>query len=788
MVLVRAVVARWFVAPQRVVTGGASLDAGGCRAALVHACKIQHALAVALRIWQRMVMPDGAAAKTYWAAETDSTKAVDGVLERIRRYREWLRITGRLERMKRNWRAYAGYGPNGDKNSAATRFAGERGELLSVNVNQFATLANQTVVLTTSSKPAMKAIAGNADFSSQAQCQLTDAILDAYDRELSLDELEVQATKDMVLASETWGVLEWDVNAGQAFSVDENNQEVRNGDAVVRILTPFDVAYDTKLLDERQRKWVAYRYHASRWDLAAQHPSLADKLSGQTQSEPDTIFDSAFEWREESWAPRPVEGDEDVVTVWEFRHVPTPALPKGRIIRFVSSACVLFDTVEQKPDGTVADYGYPFKGELFAYQAFPERQTGSKEPHTSFFDTLSMQEGLDLGATILASSVNAGGLQNLMVPATANVAVDQQPGGLNIIKYEGAVAPDWGPQLNISPAVMEWADRCVSWMRQRVGSNDVVSGQTTKGMPAQLAALLRAEAVEFHSSLARGYERFVQRLRTGLVKLLQKYATSQRTSMIVGKANSWAIREWSAADIKDVESVQVEPVNPVMKTYAGRISLAESMLDRGITIGSPASAQFVALVTTGRMEPLLSDESDNMKRIQQTKEMLMRGVGLPPIMTGPNGMPVVDASGLPQFAKVQGEFVRPLRYDTHHIDLKEWRSVLSMPFVRENEAVVNAVHGVIQYQRQLWASLDMDELAALNIPPLPSQQMMLGGTPPPTPGETTGTPPPAPGETSDSGPQPSDIVADATPDAATQASAIKQPQPPPNPLAPLSPV
>lgn len=720
-------------------------------------------------------------ANTYWAAEPDSAKAVGNVLERIRRYRETVRTTGQLERMKRSKRAYEGRGPNGDRSSSATQFTGERGEITRVNVNQYATLVNQTVVLTTSTKPAMKAVATNNDFAAQANCQIADQVLDHYDRAMDIDALEVEATRDMVLTAESWMVLDWDANAGEEFSVDENGQPVMTGDISVRVLTALDVAYETRL-PKNARQWVAFRYPLPRGDLVALHPELADKLESQQVRQQDSAFDLAFEWDDDTAKRRALVDDaDDVVMVWQLRHVPTPALPKGRLLTFVDESCVLMDSMSRTPDGQTADNGYPFGKRLFAYQAVPERTTGTKRPHTPFFDLQSMQEGLDLAATILSSSVNAGGLQNLMVPSAANIEIDQTNGGLNIITYEGAQVPEWSRGVEVPAAVLEWADRVVAFMRQRVGSNDVVSGQPTKGMPAQLAALLRAEAVEFHSGLQRAYERLIQDVRTGMVQLLRKFADKPRTALIVGKASAWAMKEWSGKSLENVEGSLVEPVAPALKTYAGRVALADALLDRGITIGSPASSQYVAMVTTGRLEPLLHDEADNMKRLAQEKEMLMRGIGLPPVaqqvdpMTG-TVVPVMDASGLPQFANVPGEFIRPMRWDPHHVDLPELRSVLSMPEVRNNPEVAKAVTDVCNYKMQLWISLSLDELAAYKIPPLPSH------TPPPLPagGPPDGTPPPAPGESSSTGP--GSVMTDQADPSAAATRDIKMPSPPPNPL------
>lgn len=677
----------------------------------------------------------------YWAAKPRSDEAVGGAIERIRRYRETLRVTGRADRMRRNWLAWQGWGPRGDTDATRMEAAGEQGELVRMSVNHFASMVTQAVTLTTSNKPAVKAIAANGDFESLAQAQFAEAINDYYDRELAVSDREYEAALSMVLLSEAWIVLDWDAHAGKPYMVDEGGKEVRSGDVRLYCLTPFDVAVDPDVQDAESHSWVCWRRRANKWDLAARYPHAREGLlaadNGRLDGSQDALDEHGVSL--DLRRRRSTKPDTDCVYVWELRHAPSPALPNGRRILFVSPKVVLADSVTTAEDGTVSDFGYPYGDSLYAVNAAPERVPGLPDGHTSFFDLLSLQEGIDMSASIMASAINAGGLQNLYVPRGANITADKLTGALNVIEYDGGERPVAESNLAINPAVSAWAEMCVTWMRQRVSLNDVVAGEPTKGMPAQAMALLRAQAVEFHSRLQSAYERMVQRTRTGILRMLQTFAKAERVALVAGKGNAWALKSFAAKDVEKVDRYVVEPVNPTLKTLAGKVGFAQPLLESG-AIGLQ---EYLQLVETGRMEPILRFHQDNQARIQREKEMLMQGIGLPPLQMGPMG-PVLDASGLPMFADDGKPHIRPLISDTHWVDIPEYLGVLAMPEVRDNPMVTKAVTEVVDYKMRLWRAMDPGLILLLKgiMPPPPQPSPMMAGGPPPPQAPGMEAPPP----------------------------------------------
>jgi hypothetical protein len=252
-------------------------------------------------------------------------------------------------------------------------------------------------------------------------------------------------------------------------------------------------------------------------------------------------------------------------------------------------------------------------------------------------------------------------------------------------------------------------------------------------------AFLQAQAIQFHSGLQKGFQRLREQVRTANIELLKRYANSKRVALIAGKATGYMRREFTADDLRDIDRVTVEAINPALRTMAGKKAVADELLQRGM-LQTPN--QYILLLTTGKLEPLFEGEEANLMRIRRNKELLQAGIGLPPVATGPDGMPLVDpATGLAQFADDGAQHVRPLKTDTHWLDIPEYLAVLAMPDARERPEVVQAVTGVVEYQLALWRSMDPALVAVLKGQPAPA---LAAPPPPPAPPGPTPSPGMAP--------------------------------------------
>lgn len=741
----------------------------------------------------------------YWAAELDSGPAAANVIERIRRYRRWLKESGRANRMTRSWRTYYGFAPDGTGDTSRTSQSGEQGEYVDVTTNDFATLVTQTAVLTTQNKPGLHAIATNADFDSLAQTEFAQGLLESYDKKHAVQDRDFETVVTGLLSSEGWEIEGWDATGGKSLTDFVDAPALNEGDIRIHSTTPFRVAYDFDAQDIDSLQWIAFKRRYNRFDLAktieASKPDVAEKLRAMsTDSTAKEFADGegdGFEVNRHAGVTTR-ESSGDLVWIWEFRHLPSPALPNGRLMRFASDECVLFDSIEVVVDAdgapvldvdgnqTVKDHGYPYS-ELHAQRFSPDTMVGSIAGHTAAFDMLGLQELVDTMATMGASAANAGGITNMWTQSGDKPEPSGLIGGMNFIQSK--TKPEILKGIELSPQVAIFEEFVMKRMMRRLGQSDVSMGEVPKGMPGNLAALLEAKTVQYHSRGQASYAQMIERRATSTLKILQKFAKTDRVAVIGGKANEWKYKSWKDSDIKGVDRFVVESISPLLQSYAGKQTVADKLLDKGLI---QDGRQYITLVTTGEFEPLVDSVDANLMRIRKEKEMLQEGIGLPPIDVNASFAASQKASqaagktvSVPVFIDPpQGKdgkvppCIRPFIYDQHWLDIPEYLAVAAMPMARDKPEIVAAVTGVIEEKIRLMKQIDPVMLAVLKCPPEVAAAISMAQMPPPMLGmPPDGTQPPAPGQSSGSKP-PKQAPAPGLPSGAPPIAPARPPKDP----------
>ena len=241
----------------------------------------------------------------HWAPSWTRGPAAANVVERICRYRCWLKESGRALRMTRSWRAYYGFAPDGNGDTSQTGQSGDQGEYVDVTTNDFATLVTQTAVLTTQNKPALHAIATNADFDSLAQTEFAQGLLEFYDKKLSVQDRDFEMVLIGLLSSEGWEIEGWDATGGKSLTDFVADAPALNeGDIRVHSTTLFQVTFsDFDAQDIDSLQWIAFKRRYNRFDLAKtielSKPDVAEKLramsSDSTAKEFSDIEGDGFE-------------------------------------------------------------------------------------------------------------------------------------------------------------------------------------------------------------------------------------------------------------------------------------------------------------------------------------------------------------------------------------------------------------------------------------------------------------------------------------------------------------
>ena len=698
----------------------------------------------------------------YWAAEQEQRELVGRAMSRYGAHLARLKMNGTL------WRAYAlmsahdGWGVDGFRTASRLRIGGPEAEVTELHVNAVKPVITNVLSLICAQRPAVKPVAVNADSETAAATRLAMQLHDTYDRKTTSAELEVEQVRGALLASQWWMIQEWAASEGEAvYAVDPEDPQsvVYEGDVRQFTLPPWHCAADMVASNSEERRWVLFCRQMNRFELAARvnDPYVRQKLLEYKSK--DSIkgllqADAASAWSEIQ-ALDALRGDwlddEDGIIVWELRHLPTPALPLGRLVRWVSEECVLWDSMTAEVQGEVRPVRYPYDAkELHAYDYVPERKPGTTAGHTGMFDLTGLQQLIDLCTASMATSIDRFGVSNLY--SQGDVA-----GAKKLGKYGGVrLLTGTGPPPTIldfpalKPEVVEAAEWAQSQMARAGALNDVVMGAPPKGMPASAQALQRAQAVQYHEVSQRGYVRLVSRVANGRLRLLKRFASTERVTELSGKQGEYERRSWSAKDVAAVERFDVEPVNPMSQTFEGRQAVLDMMAPGEVDVMGRLD-----FLQTGSLPKALQAATRRDELVDRNVSLLERGVGLPPVV----GM---SPMGEPLFAE-GGEFVRVLKSDPHHLAIPRYLAVLNSAAAKTDARAVAGLSVVLESMR-LWTSCTPDECIAFGLPLLPSHSMAMS----PPPGEEM---PPL-----DEEPMPEDVAPPG------DEVAVNLPSPPDSPL------
>ena len=616
-------------------------------------------------------------------------QTADLLLAKADSWQIFLNSSGYLEKLRNAWRANYGAYYDDVSNGHQVSFSGEQGELCNLPINHFANLASHIVTMTTSNRPAMDARAMNNDNKSIVQAKLANGILDYYLREKKLERYLKQSVEHAVVLAAGFIKLEWNATAGAIYDyIDDEvtgepdpNRPVYEGDIEFTNLSPFDVIMDGSK-EGNNHDWYLIRSFKNKYDLAAKYPELSDKIIGlQSKSDYQKYYIGLNNLTEET----------DDVAIYEFYHKKTDAMPNGRYMLFCSQEVIL------------QDIGLPYR-QMPIYRISAGNIMGTPYGYTVMFDFLPIQEALNTLYSTVLTNQSASGVQNFWCKPGSNLNVTNISGGMNLVESE-----DKPEALNLTSTPKEVFDFIN--ILERVGEtltgvNSVARGNPEASLRTGAAlALVQSMALQFNSGLQETYVELIEDIGTGIIQILQDYAKTPRLIAIVGKENKTKLQEFQGADISNIVRVYVDVGNPLAKTIAGRMELAQNMMQYG---GLNDPKQIFQVLNTGVLDDLDGAEEGELNLIKMENEALRDGQ-VPPVMIT----------------------------DEHIQHIHEHKRVLQDPELRKDPGLVQRVTQHLQAHIDVLKTGDPQLLQALG-----QQPIAPPGPPPGAPGP--GGPPQGP--------------------------------------------
>jgi hypothetical protein len=626
---------------------------------------------------------------TYFAADTPE-RLVEYLSRKSQSWSTSITSNNYLDKMLDSWMWYHGFFyQDGHKVS----FGGEQGEQVQLAINHYRNIAKHTLNMVTASRPAFQARSVNSDYKSQIQTELANGLLDYYMREKRLERYLKRAVEYAIVLGSGFIKIDWNATAGEIYdyiepAVDEIDPvtgkkrepyPVYEGEAVFQNLSPLDVLFDNSKETYDDNIWVLVRTFKNKYDLIAKYPDLADKiLSLKTKND--------MSRRRVTFNPFDETTD---VPVYEFYHKRTESVPNGRLVVYLEKDIVLTDTI------------MPYRA-LPIYRIAPGDILGTPFGYTDMWDLIPIQETINSLYSTVATNQNAFGVQNILNPRGNDIRVNQIEGGLNFIDYSPVPGSPSGGRpeaLNLTQTpkeifdfigMLEKAQETVS------GVNSVARGDAATGIKSGTAlALIQSQSLQFMSGLQQSYIQLIEDVGTGLINILKDFASTPRIAAISGISNRVKIKEFTGEDLNSINRVIVDVGNALASTTAGKVQMAEQLLQMKI-ITTPE--QYLQVMNTGNLQPMMESSDNKLTLIKRENEALLEG----------------DIE------------VMAIATDDHAIHIREHAAILNDPIMRTtNPEVITRVLNHSQEHIKLLQETDPNLLGILGQTSLSP----VGGTP-----------------------------------------------------------
>lgn len=597
------------------------------------------------------------------------------------------------------------YNARGGGGDSSILEGGENGELKLLTVNHYRNLIKHILSLTTNQRPSFDVRAINSDLESLQQARLGNNILDAYLKEKRLNRYLKNAAEHALIFGKGFVELCWEPSAGREYSVSEGYDPttgeptphiVYEGDVEASNPSVFDVYVDQSCEEWTKIHWCTIRSFRNKFDLAARYPDIADKIIGlPTRGEINRNMASSFQTLEDS----------SDVPIYKFYHERTPSMPNGRYMLFAGNGVVCYD-------GPI-----PYK-KLPIFRIVPGDIFGTTEGYTDAFDIMPIQEAINVLASTVLSNEAALGVQNILIPNGCTITAEELAKGLRVLKYDPNFGKPEALQLTQTPAeIFKFMEILERWAETISGINSVARGNPDSSLKSGVAlSLVQSMAVQFASGFQESWADLLEDCASFLLSLLKDFAATERMVAMAGKHNRGDIASFTKDKLAKIDRVVVDLGNPMARTTAGRVEIANNLLQQGL-VKTPQ--EYLQALNSGTIEPLTEGTQAEIDLIRQENEALM------------DGKPVKAIVG-----------------DAHLLHLQEHKALLSNPQIRLNAQVTQAVLDHLQEHMGLYKSQDPLWSQISGEPPAPQQ----GPPPGPPPGGPMGPPdqgppglPPPPG-------------------------------------------
>lgn len=476
--------------------------------------------------------------------------------------------------------------------------AGEDGEFLSMRINHYRGLLKHQVALVTANRPAWDPQARTTDSEATRQVTLARNLMD-YLMDVKRIGLKVKTQFEIAkVCASGFLALGWNERVGLKGS----------GTAWALPLAPWEVAHERVRVYDDATWWI-FRAYESRWEWVAKFakddPEKAEKIKGL---ECKKRIGDAFLYDD----PNAIDSaDTDRIEVLYLYAKPTAACPEGRVAVVADEDLVLLDGPN------------PYGDECPIERICPAEFVGTSIPFGDSWVLLAPDEAYNAILSMCMTRVDTHGVPSIAVPMGSEYKPSDFWGNGMVEVPPGSQSPEILDFMKIPNEMPHMMELIKAGMEQLSGINSVTRGQPQENVTSgSFAALLQSMAIQFNSSDEEAWISNLERVGTHLLRIYQRMASEEQLISICGSDEMWSARDFKGEDLDRIQRIAIKTTNALQKTQAGKMAIADSLLERGL-IQSPQ--EYIQVLNTGNVEPLFSGPARELALIKSENEKMLRG-------------------------------------------------------------------------------------------------------------------------------------------------------------------
>jgi hypothetical protein len=258
-------------------------------------------------------------------------------------------------------------------------------------------------------------------------------------------------------------------------------------------------------------------------------------------------------------------------------------------------------------------------------------------------------------------------MQNFWQPPGNGCTRVQIAGGLNLI--ESVIKPEVLEMLSTPPEIFSFIEKLERIMEMLVGISSVNRGETPENLKSGTAlAYVASQAITFSSGLQRSYVNLQQDIGTCLLYILKDFVPMERQAVIAGQFNRPMLTSYTGDKLNKIDKVVVEATSALSKTQAGKIQIAQDLLQSGLI---RSTREYLNVITTGQIDTMWESEMSEIMLVKAENEDLRAG-----------------------------KTVTALACDDHKLHWLEHRAILGNPEARANPQLIqNTLTHMVEHQQ-----------------------------------------------------------------------------------------